>query len=105
MLFLMEENQQKLRDLKGLGPTSEKYLNEIGIHNKADLAKIGPVRAFLKLKEECSIEPSLNFLYAMVGALENEHWAKIAKEENGRLLMELEDYNELEAILKKSSEI
>ena len=52
----------------------------------------------MDLKEEGSIKPSLNFLYAMVGALENKHWAKIAKEEKGRLLMELEGYKELEKI-------
>jgi DNA transformation protein len=42
----------------------------------------------------------LNFLYALVSALENRHWASIAKTEKGRLLMELEGYFELEAILK-----
>jgi DNA transformation protein len=36
----------------------------------------------------------------MVGALENEHWANIAKSEKGRLLMELEGYRELEEMLK-----
>ncbi|HGG60838.1 MAG TPA: hypothetical protein ENK26_13140 [Gammaproteobacteria bacterium] len=57
---------------------------------------IGPVRAFLRLRAECSVKPSLNFLYAMVGALEGKHWADIAKSEKGRLLMELEGYRELE---------
>jgi DNA transformation protein len=90
----------ELSKLKGLGQKSEKSLAEIGINTKADLEKIGPVRAFIKLKKECSIKPSLNFLYAMVGALENEHWANIAKSEKGRLLMELEGYRELEEMLK-----
>jgi DNA transformation protein len=90
----------ELSKLKGLGQKSEKSLSEIGINTKADLETIGPVRAFIKLKKECSIKPSLNFLYAMVGALENEHWANIAKSEKGRLLMELEGYRELEEMLK-----
>ncbi len=90
----------KLRKLKGLGPKSERCLNEIGIHTKEQLQQIGAVRAFVKLKKECSINPSLNFLYAMVGALEDEHWANIAKTEKGRLLNELEGYRELEEILK-----
>ena len=91
----------ELSKLKGLGPKSEKHLNEIGIKTKSDLEAIGPVRAFLKLREECSMKPSLNFLYAMVGALEEKHWIDIAKSEKGRLLMELEDYKELERVLKE----
>jgi DNA transformation protein len=90
----------ELSKLKGLGPNSERSLSEIGIYTKADLEEIGPVRAFIKLKKECGIKPSLNILYAMVGALENEHWAKIARSERVRLLMELEGFKELEEILK-----
>jgi len=91
----------ELRKLKGLGPKSEKCLNEIGINTKDELEAIGPIRAFMKLREECSIKPSLNFLYAMVGALEDKHWADIAKTEKGRLLMELEGYQELKKALKE----
>lgn len=86
--------------LKGLGPKSEKCLNEIGIFTQSDLEKIGPVRAFLKLKKECTLmKPSLNFLYAMIGALEGVHWKDIVKNEKGRLLIELEGYEELENLL------
>lgn len=90
----------KLRDLKGLGPKSEACLKTIGISSKEELESIGAIRAFIKLKKESDAKPSLNFLYAMVGALENTHWVDIAKTEKGRLLMELEGYSELEAILK-----
>ena len=91
----------ELSKLKGLGPKSERCLNEIGIKTKSDLEAIGPIQAFLKLREECSIKPGLNFLYAMVGALEEKHWADIAKSEKGRLLMELEGYQEFERVLKE----
>ena len=91
----------ELSKLKGLGPKSEKCLNEIGIKTKSDLEAIGPIHAFLKLRKECSIKPSLNFLYAMVGALDGRHWADIAKSEKARLLMELEGYQELEKLLKE----
>lgn len=91
----------KLRELKGLGPKSEKYLQKIGINTPEELEKVGAVRAYIRLKKESSVQPSLNFLYAMVGALENEHWIDIAKTEKGRLLMELEGYRELEEMLKE----
>jgi nucleotidyltransferase/DNA polymerase involved in DNA repair len=90
----------KLSELKGLGPKTESYLNEIGIHTKGQLEEIGAVGAYIKLKEQCSVNPSLNFLYALVGALEDKHWAQIAKSEKGRLLYELEGYRELEKMLK-----
>ncbi len=89
----------ELRQLKGLGAKSEKALNDIGILTAADLKTIGPVRAFIKLKNESITKPSLNFLYAMVGALEDIHWTAVAQKEKARLIMELEDFNELEKIL------
>jgi DNA transformation protein len=94
----MENNNPEVSQLQGLGEKSAKCLNGIGIYKRSDLEKTGVVNVFMDLKEEGSIKPSLNFLYAMVGALENKHWAKIAKEEKGRLLMELEGYKELEKI-------
>jgi len=89
----------QLSELKGLGPKSEQCLNEIGIYTEQQLKELGAIKAFIKLKRECSVKHGLNFLYAMVGALENEHWANIAKNEKSRLLMELEGYRELEAML------
>jgi len=91
----------KLSNLKGLGPKSEKCLNEIGIYTKEDLEEIGAVQAFIKLKKECSIKPSLNFLYAMVGALEDKRWDDIAKSEKTRLLIELDGYQDLEEKLQE----
>lgn len=88
----------KLYELKGLGPKSEKCLNEIGIYTFEELKVIGPVRAFIKLHKGASVKPSLNFLYALIGALENRHWAKIAKSEKERLLAELEGYYKLEEL-------
>nr|WP_246345409.1 TfoX/Sxy family DNA transformation protein [endosymbiont of Lamellibrachia barhami] len=92
---------KRVSDLKGLGEKSEECLNEIGIYTRMDLEKIGAIGAFLKMRSECCVEPSLNLLYAMVGALEDKNWLKVAKEEKGRLLMELEGYKELEALLRR----
>lgn len=88
----------KLRDLPGLGPKSEAWLMEVGITSPDELREIGAVRAFTRLQKKCSTKPSLNFLYAMVGAIEGESWLKIAKHEKSRLLTELEGYQELEAL-------
>jgi DNA transformation protein len=37
----------------------------------------------------------------MVGALQDKHWAEIAKSEKGRLLFELDGFRELEGMLKE----
>ena len=90
----------ELSKLKGLGPKSEQCLNDIGIYTKAQLQSLGAIRAFIKLKQECRCKPSLNFLYAMVGALDDKRWTDIARAERGRLLLELDGYRELEKILQ-----
>ena len=88
----------ELSQCKGLGPASEKCLNQIGIYTCAGLRDIGAVRAFARLQQYSDKKPSLNLLYAMVGALENRHWASIAKTEKARLLMELDDCLRAEGI-------
>jgi len=90
----------KLRDLKGLGPASEEMLQSIDIKTPKDLEELGAVRAFIKLKSASKMKPSLNMLYAMVGALEDKHWIDIATTEKGRLIMEIDGYHELEKILE-----
>jgi len=73
---------------------------DVGIHTADDLRNLGPVRAYLLMQQASAARPSLNFLYAMVGALENRHWTEIAQSERGRLLLELEGYSELEALIR-----
>ncbi|WP_455196673.1 TfoX/Sxy family protein [Kaarinaea lacus] len=91
----MHNNNLKIGKLKGLGPKSEQALNNIGIYTRKDLEKMGPIKAFIKLREKSDIKPSLNLLYAMVGALEDKHWTTIAQQEKTRLLLELDGYQEL----------
>ena len=89
----------KLRELKGLGPTTEKQLAAIGITTPDELRAIGAVEAFIRLKRNGDITPSINFLYAMIGALEDRSWLDIAKNEKESILMSLEGFAELEKSL------
>ncbi|WP_229753643.1 TfoX/Sxy family DNA transformation protein [Amphritea balenae] len=90
------ENSFPLAALPGLGPKSAQWLAQVGIITEQQLRKLGPVRAFLLLERGCSVKPSLNFLYAMVGALEERHWQDVALHDKARLLMELESYREMD---------
>ncbi len=89
---------KRIRDLRGLGEKSEKMLARVGVHSVADLQAMGAIQAFIKLKQG-GCNPSLNFLYALVGALEDRSWLDIAQHEKGALLMAMEGYQELEKLL------
>jgi DNA transformation protein len=92
-------------DLPGLGPKSLQCLHEVGIYTKSDLEAIGPVKAYVLMARNCTrLKPSLNLLYALVGALEGVHWREIAKKEKGRLLVELDGYREMERLLQQPDE-
>jgi DNA transformation protein len=89
----------RLSDLKGLGLKTEYLLQSVGVMTCEDLKELGAVKAFLRLKQQSNSRPSLNLLYALVGAVENTHWIDIARTDKSRLLMELEGYRELELVL------
>ena len=64
---------------------------------------VGAINAYLTLWEANPDQrPSLNFLYALVGALEGRSWLNVAQEDRYRLLMELEGFEELKKILDDS---
>lgn len=70
-------------------------LARVDIHTREDLERVGPVRAFARLKQETDLKPSLNLLYAMVAALDGRHWTEVNASEKAQLLMELEGYQTL----------
>ena len=84
-------------ELKNLGPTSVNWLARINIHTFDDLQQKGAINCFEALSEISGFKPSLNFLYAMLGALENKHWAEY-KLYKGELLIELENNKEIKKL-------
>ncbi len=91
---------QRISNLPGLGPVSEKLLASIGINSAAELRQLGPVNAYLQLEHAQRKPQSLNLLYAMVAALEQKHWTQIAREEKSRLLTELDGAREYRKVIK-----
>ena len=65
-----------LVELKNLGPKSCLMLDQVGITNISQLNELGPVRAFLAVRQSYT-HVSLNLLWAIAGALKNQHWAKL----------------------------
>lgn len=64
---------KKLIELKNLGAASVNILNAIGIKTYGDLAQIGSAQAYKKIQER-GIHVSRALLYAMEGALLDQHW-------------------------------
>lgn len=60
-----------------------------GLHSRADLERLGAVRAYLKVKA-AGQNASLNLLWAMEGALSGQDWRVVARDERTRLLLELD---------------
>jgi DNA transformation protein len=78
-----------IRNLRNLGPSSEKMLGKANIASEEQLRALGAVAAFVAVKRAgCS--PSLNLLWAIEGALTDRHWTEVANNDRRSLLTQLE---------------
>lgn len=78
-----------IRNLRNLGPQSEKMLVKAGITTEKRLKALGAVRAYVAVKRTGG-HPSLNLLWALEGALTDRDWKEIARTRRLELLTELE---------------
>lgn len=65
-----------LSTLKNIGPTIEQRLKAVNIHTQDDLATVGPVEAFQRIRAanpQITI-PVCYYLYSLQGALMDLHW-------------------------------
>ena len=62
--------------LLNLGPKSTAWLEQVGIRTRADLERVGSVKAWLKVRE-AGLETSLNLLWALEGALLDLRWDRL----------------------------
>jgi len=81
--------QSDLLTLKNLGNTSVNWLHAIGIHNREELAHIGPVQAYNRIRER-GIKVSKVLLYALQAALMDVHWSELDPALKERLVEEAE---------------
>jgi len=93
-----------IRDCRNLGPKTEQQLNQIGISNLQDIKTLGVINTYLKLETLADFKPSLNFLYALEGAIQDRAWQDIAAEQKHDLVMALESRRDLNALFEKSND-
>lgn len=75
--------------LQNIGPKSAAWLRQVGLRSLEDIAAVGAVGAFLKIKR-AGFKPSLNLLYSLEGALIGCHWQQLPEDRRSQLLTELE---------------
>jgi len=69
----MTSKNDELLDLINLGAASVNILRAIGVNTYQELAEVGPVEAYCRMKLR-GIHVSKVMLYALQGALLNIHW-------------------------------
>ncbi len=79
-----------LAKLKNLGPKSSDMLRRAGIDTESQLRDLGPAAAFLTVRR-FNTNVSLNLLWAIAGALNNQHWAQLDPEYKRSLKQELSE--------------
>lgn len=80
-----------LAALPNLGLKSAAMLEAANIQSVTQLWQLGAVAAFIKLRR-CGLNPSLNLLWALQGALSAQAWQVVAREQRLSLLSQLEDF-------------
>lgn len=70
---------QDLAQLRNIGPTIRKRLNEAGVYTRADLERMGPVKAYKRICENYPNQtiPVCYYLYSLQGALMDVHWDEL----------------------------
>ena len=76
--------------LRNIGPKSAAWLRQVGLCSAEDLAAVGAVAAFAKVRR-AGFKASLNLLYSLEGALLDCHWQEIPAARRQQLAAEYEN--------------
>ncbi len=82
----MAASTQKMRNI---GPKSAAWLRQVGLRSLDEIAAIGTVEAFMKVRR-AGFKPSLNLLYALEGAVLGCHWQEVPDARRGELVADAE---------------
>lgn len=88
----MNSGQGDLLGLKNLGMASVNILQAVGVNSYQDLAEIGAVEAYCKIKAR-GIHVSKVMLYALQGALMDVHWNDLSPDLKEQLVAEADQFS------------
>ena len=75
--------------LRNIGPKSAAWLRQVGLRSLEDVAAIGAVDAYMKVRR-AGFKPSLNLLYSLEGALLDCHWQEVPDARRNELVQAAE---------------
>ena len=81
----------ELLELRNLGKTSVRWLNAVGIRTRAQLEEKGPVAVYQSVLAR-GFRANRVLLYALEGALLNQHWSELDPEKKKELLQSAESH-------------
>ena len=85
------DQAKELESVPNLGAKSARMLADAGITTVQQLRDIGPVVAFLAVRQSGQ-RPSMNLLWAIVAGLQNRHWTDLSAREKQELREQITDW-------------
>lgn len=80
----------RLRDLRNLGPASERGLKQAGIETPRQLDRLGAAEAYRRVRAQGG-DASRNLLWALEGALLDLDWRDLPEERKQALQREVDE--------------
>jgi DNA transformation protein and related proteins len=77
--------------MKNMGPKSSEWLASVGIHTLDDVAKLGVVESYKRVKAAYPEKVSLNLLYGLQAALLDLPWNELPPDIKEELKRQVED--------------
>ena len=79
--------------MKNMGPKSREWLASVGIHTLDDVASIGVVESYLRVKAAYPDKVSLNLLYGLQAALLDLPWNELPPDIKAELKRQVENFD------------
>lgn len=76
--------------MKNIGPKSSEWLASIGVHTLDDVARLGVVETYKRVKAVYPEKVTLNMLYGLQAALLNIPWRELPQDIKDQLRKEVE---------------
>ena len=77
--------------MKSMGPKSSEWLASIGVHSLEDVAKLGVVETYKRVKAVYPEKVSLNLLYGLQAALLDISWNELPPDMKEQLKRQVEE--------------
>lgn len=77
--------------MKNMGPKSREWLASVGIHTLDDVARLGVVETYKRVKAAYPEKVSLNLLYGLQSALLDLSWTELPPDIKAELKKKVEE--------------